>query len=233
MRGARRHGSTLLLLYALLNTTACSLPALLEENAQTVRASTSGIAENTRNVQQSTAVTRELLPAMEGLRTLERPMTEVAALGPPMSRVAALDTPMRNVAALSTDMQAVARLADPMNRVASMRTSLDAVSALNTPMQQVAALRPELIAVGELQGSMRDLAALREPMTRVAELKEPMARLASVAAMANPLGIVLLAAVGLVLWAAVTFFAVRLAVVSALQKSNAATLPPSPLEEST
>ena len=57
-------------------------------------------------------------------------------------------------------------------------------------------------------------------MTRVAELKEPMTRLASIAAVANPLGIALLAAVGLALWGTVTFVAVRLAVSSALERAN-------------
>lgn len=226
MRRTWRDRTGALLVWVLLGGTGCSLPALLKENTQQVRASTAGIANNTGVVRQSTEVTRELLPAMQGLQKLEEPMKAVAGLGPslgsvaaldePMKRVAALDAPMRDVAGLSPDMRAVSRLDGPMNRVAAMRPSLDAVSALSTPMERVAALGTELRAVAELQGSMRELAALREPMTRVAELRQPMDRLAAFVPASHPLGIVLIALLGLGLWGVVTFVAVRLAIVSAL-----------------
>ena len=68
------------LLCTLLDSTGCSLPALLKQNTETVRENTKGIAENTRIVQQSTGVTRELLPAMQGLRALSQPMNDVAGV---------------------------------------------------------------------------------------------------------------------------------------------------------
>ena len=83
-------------------------------------------------------------------------------------------------------------------------------------MERVAELRAELQAVAELQGSMRELAALREPMARVAELRQPMDRLAAFAPTTHPLGLVLIAMLGLGLWGVVTFVAVRLAIASAL-----------------
>jgi len=226
----RPRGIGMLLTCVLLACAGCALPGLLRQNTAIVQASTQGIAENTRMVARSAAVTERLLPAMEGLRALEQPMNSVAGLSPvlasvaaldaPMSSVATLDGPMRELSTLSPDMRAVARLAGPMNRVAMMRPSLDAVSALRTPMEHVAALQPELRAVAELQGSMRELAALREPLVLVAELRQPMTRLAALAPVSHPLGLVALAVLGLALWGAVTFFAVRLAVASALRHSR-------------
>ncbi|MGH7637159.1 MAG: hypothetical protein ACREOK_05865, partial [Gemmatimonadaceae bacterium] len=108
----------------------------------------------------------------------------------------------------------------PMTRVALMRPSLDGVSALRVPMERVASLQPELRAVAELQGSMRELATLRDPLIRVAELRQPMTQLAALNPIANPIGFIALALVGLAAWAAVTFFAVRFAVLSAMSRSG-------------
>ena len=192
-----------------------TLPSLLKENTRTVKASTEGIAANTREVHESSEITKQLLPAMEGLRGLEQPMTEVAKLGPSLTAVAALDTSMTRVAALSPAMLSLAQLDDPMMRVAQMRPSLDAVAALDRSMREVAALRTELRAVAELQRSMTELGTLREPMMRVAELRQPMSRIAALAPLSNPVGIIVGAVVALGLWGLVTFAAVRLAVGSA------------------
>ena len=58
--------------------------------------------------------------------------------------------------------------------------------------------------------------ALRQPMERVADLREPMTRLARLGAVLDhPILLIVLALVGLGLWGAVTYVAVRLAILSA------------------
>ena len=201
---------------------ACELPSLIRTNTETVRESTVGIAENTRTVQHSTEVTAAMLPAMEGLQGLSAPMQSVAELKPALASVAGLEEPMRGVAGLSPAMQSLTRLQTPMTRVALMRPSLDAVAALHGSLGLVAALKPELSAVAGLREPMRDVAQLRQPMERVAGLRDPMTRLANAAALVdNPIKLVLLAVIGLGAWAAVTFFAVRLAILSAMRVGSA------------
>jgi hypothetical protein len=227
MRRYRRHHIGALLTCSLTVVTGCDLAGLLKQNTRTVEASTEGIAANSRVVERSTAVTQQLLPAMEGLVApmnqvagLRPTLASVAALDGPMSRVAALDRPMSRVAALDVPMSRVAALDGPMTRVALMRSSLDGVSALSAPMERVASLRGDLRAVAELQGSMRDLAALRQPLVQVAELRQPMAQLAALNPLGHPFGAIALAVLALAAWGAVTFFAVRFAVISAMSQSR-------------
>jgi hypothetical protein len=219
MNGYQSRAVSLLLGCLSIASTGCAfaeLPSLLKENTRTVRASTEGIAANTREVGRSSEITKELLPAMQGLRTLEQPMTEVAKLGPSLTAVAALDTSMSHVAALNAPMRQLTTLAPAMQAVSRLDDPMMRVAALDKSMQEVAALRSELRAVAELQRSMADLGALREPMMRVAELRQPMTQIAALGPLGNPLGIAVVAIVGLLLWGAVTFVAVRLAVSTAL-----------------
>jgi hypothetical protein len=214
-----RHGCIALLFTLAATSSGCAfveLPSLLKENTRTVKASTDGIAANTREVEQSSRITRQLLPAMQGLGALEQPMRDVAGLAPAMTRVAALDVPMKELSNLGPGMTALSRLDDPMIRLAQMRTSLDAVAALDRSMRDVAALRSELRAVAQLQASMAQLGTLREPMVRVAELRQPMAQLASLAPLGNPFGVAGIFILALAAWGVVTFAAVRLAIGNAL-----------------
>src|SRR3569832_2270671 len=113
----RRPFRSLLLLPPLiapLAVTGCSLTALLKDNTRTVGESTAGIAANTRVVEHSTAVTEQLLPAMEGLGNLRQPMVAVAGLGPSLASVAALETPMSRLAALDAPMREVGALSPQM-----------------------------------------------------------------------------------------------------------------------
>ena len=103
-----------------------------------------------------------------------------------------------------------------MDRLAAMRPSLDAVAALGDPMVNVAALRPQLAAVADLRAPLDELGTLRQPLERVADLREPMTRLAALAAVLDrPILGIALVLLGLGLWGVVTFFAVRLAILSA------------------
>ena len=80
----------------------------------------------------------------------------------------------------------------------------------------MAALRPQLAAVADLRAPMDELAALRQPLERVADLREPMTRLAALGAVLDrPILGIALVLLGLGLWGVVTFFAVRLAILSA------------------
>lgn len=232
-----------------LSASACSLPMLLQKNLAAIEASTATIAANNDVVKHSTNVTEQGIKSFEGLRgpmesvaTLGPDLEEVAALNQPMRAVAKLDDPMKKVATLAAPMREVAalersmtRLADldpSLNRTAAlgpsmdllsqMRPSLDEVAALRDPMIQVASLRTDLGAVADLRTPMTELTTLRQPLERVADLRQPLEGVAGLGRLLeHPLLIALLILVGLALWGAVTFVAVRLAIVSAA----AATLP--------
>jgi hypothetical protein len=102
-----------------------------------------------------------------------------------------------------------------MDRLAAMRPSLDAVAALGDPMKNVAGLRPELAAVAGLRAPLDELGALKTPLERVADLRDPMTRLAALAVLLDhPILLAGLVLLGLAVWGAVTFFAMRLALLS-------------------
>ena len=220
-------------LLAALNGAACSLPSLLQRNLHAIEASTEIISKNSEVVKHSTAVSEKGIQSFEGLRgpmesmtkldptlkavaALDEPMSRVAELGPSMSQVAGLQQPMTRLAGLQPSMDATAALGPSMDRLAAMRPSLDAVASLGDPMKSVAGLRPELAAVAGLKAPLEDLGELKSPLERVADLREPMTRLAALAPMLNhPILLAGLALLGLGLWGAVTFLAVRLALLSA------------------
>jgi hypothetical protein len=86
-----------------------------------------------------------------------------------------------------------------------MRDSLD----------RVAALEPGVAAVAELERPMQELSRLRDSLDRVAALGEPMARVARIGGLLErPALLILVAGLGLGLWGAVTFLAVRSAILS-------------------
>jgi hypothetical protein len=63
---------------------------------------------------------------------------------------------------------------------------------------------------------MTTLAALKEPMERVAALQEPMTRVAALGSiLQSPGRLVVIGGLALLFWGAVTFGAVRLAIISA------------------
>ena len=218
-----------------LSGAACSLPGLLQKNLKAIEASTVAITENKDTVERSTKVSEEGIKSFEGLRG---PMESMAKLDPTLKAVAALDDPMKGAppgrpgsehaaarrAGAADDapwghrasLDATAALGPSMDRLAAMRPSLDAVAALGDPMKSVAALQPPLAAVADLRAPMEELSALRQPLERVADLREPMTRLSRLGALLDhPILLIALALVGLGLWAAVTFLAVRLAILSA------------------
>jgi hypothetical protein len=230
------------LLLAIVSGIGCSLPRLLRQNMESIKASTAGIVENTDVVRHSTKVTESLVPAMKGLEGLQKPMQAVAGLNPTLKAVAALDAPMTRVAGLDPSMRAVAALEQPMTRLVEIRPSLDAtaalgpsmdrlarmqpsldrVASLRESMDRVASLQPQLASVADLRGPMDELSTLRQPLERVADLREPMTRLAALGTvLGQPLLLFLLAIAGLVLWGGVTFIAVRLAIVSASRATTA------------
>jgi hypothetical protein len=207
---------------ALVASNGCSLINVIEENNRMVQASTAGIAANTETVQRSTRITEQLLPAMQGLQTLQTPMQavgalrptleSVAALGGPMTSVAALNSQMRAVAELQEPMAAVARLQGPMTGLTDLRPSLEATAALGGPMERLADMRPSLDAVAQLKGPMEgvaalepelaNLAGLQAAMQELAAMQEPLSRLAQVGA--HPFLLLLGAVVGLGAWGGVT-----------------------------
>lgn len=216
-------------LLAAVSAAGCSLPSLLKRNLQAIEASTDGIAKNSEVVKHSTAVSEKGIESFEGLRApmesmskldptlkavaaLDKPMSRVADLGPSMQQVAGLQQPMARLAGLQPSLDATSALGPSMDRVAAMRPSLDAVAALGDPMVNVAALRPELAAVANLKAPMDELAALKTPLEGVAHLREPMTRLALL--LDHPILLAGLALLALLVWGAVTFLAVRLALLS-------------------
>jgi hypothetical protein len=97
-----------------------------------------------------------------------------------------------------------------------MRSSLDAVAALQPSLLQVASLDRQLASVADLKTAMTTLAALKEPMERVAALQEPMTRVAALGSvLESPGRLILIGLLALAFWAAITFGAVRLAIISA------------------
>jgi hypothetical protein len=80
-------------------------------------------------------------------------------------------------------------------------------------MLRVAALDGQLGQVASLREPMQELAGLRQPMTKIATLGEPMMRVATL--LGHPLLIFLCVLLFLAMWGGVTFFAVRLAILSA------------------
>jgi uncharacterized protein YoxC len=223
----------LALAFTVLSCTACSVMTPVRRNTRAVDHSSATIAANTQAVATSTNAMTSLVPALQGVQRLEEPMKEVAALdarlrsvaelNQPMSRVAGLDPSIRAVADLRAPMMqlvgihrsldAAAALGEPIERLAQMRSSLDSVASLRDPMTRVAALDARLAAVASLRDPIQELAGLREPMAQVAALEQPMTRLAGI--LDHPVLLLACAVVGLALWGAVTFVAVRLAILSA------------------
>jgi len=87
------------------------------------------------------------------------------------------------------------------------------VSSLDVRLASVADLGPQLQQVG----------GLRQPLERVAALGDPMSRLAALGSILDrPLLLVAIGLVALAAWGAVTFLAVRLAILSASRTTSAA-----------
>jgi len=79
-----------------------------------------------------------------------------------------------------------------------------------------------LASVAALRGSMDQLGQLRMPMERLASLEEPMTRVAELGSLFNrPWLLAIAGLVALTAWGAVTFVAVRLAIVSAARVARA------------
>ena len=214
----------------------CNTAATIRQNTVGINASTDAIRTNSAAIAESTKGTTALIPALDGVNSLRAPLESVAALSPtlqgvanlrePMTRVAALDAPMQSVAALNgpmlrvaaldSTMNAVAGLDGPMRSVAAMRPSLEAVASLRPALDRVSALDVRLAAVSDLSPQLQQVGGLREPLERVAALDEPMSQLAALGSILNrPLLLLGIAVLALAAWGAVTFFAVKLAILSA------------------
>jgi hypothetical protein len=106
-----------------------------------------------------------------------------------------------------------------MDRLAKMRPSLEAVAGLHESLDRVAGLDAQLASVAALKGSMDQLGGLRTPMERLAALEAPMTRVAELGSLLSifnrPWLLGLVGLVVLAIWGAVTFVAVKLAIVSA------------------
>jgi hypothetical protein len=218
---------------AALGGAACSLPTLLQKNLKAIETSTATISKNNETVQASTRVSEEgirsferlrgpmesmagLEPTLKSVAALDAPLVKVGELGPSLHEVAGLQQPMTRLVDIRPSLEATAALGPSMDRLAAMRPSLDAVASLGDPLAGVAALRPQLVTMAELGRPMGELSALRQPLERVADLREPMTRLAALGHLLDrPLLLVALLLLGLGLWGLVTFFAVRLAILSA------------------
>lgn len=97
-----------------------------------------------------------------------------------------------------------------------MRPSLESVAALRPSLDRVSSLGDGLGAVAALGPQLQEVGGLRQPLERVAALEEPMARLATVGSiLQRPLLLLFVGLLALAAWGAVTFFAVRLAILSA------------------
>jgi hypothetical protein len=220
----------------------CSLATSINRNSDAIGKSTSAISSNTDTIAKSTAATGNLVPALQDVGKLQEPMKQVAALDPTMKSVAALSDPMTRVAALEPAMRGLAALQQPMvnlvaikpsldaaaglggplGRVADMRTSLESVAELRGSLTQVAALDTQLKAVADLRPAMEQLGQLKQPLERVGALGEPLQRLGPVLALLeHPVLLLLAIALGFAAWFAVTFFAVKLAILSAARKTGA------------
>jgi hypothetical protein len=89
------------------------------------------------------------------------------------------------------------------------------VAALDEPMTRMAGLASGMRQVGELQPTTR-LGRLQPSLDATAALRQPMERLSLlVVTLDRPVFLILLALGGLTAWGAVTFLAVRFAIVSA------------------
>jgi len=90
------------------------------------------------------------------------------------------------------------------------------VAGLHESLDRVAGLDTQLASVAALKGSMDHLGGLRTPMERLAALEEPMTRVAELGSIVNrPWLFVIVGLVALAAWGAVTYVAVKLAIVSA------------------
>jgi hypothetical protein len=87
------------------------------------------------------------------------------------------------------------------------------VASLQGSLDQVSQLEPRLAAVADLRGAMQALSALRTPLEQVGVLVGPMSRLTAL--IDRPVVLLLIAVAALSAWGGVTYFAVRLAIVSA------------------
>ncbi len=218
--------SWLALLVTVPMAAGCSLVKVVHQNTEAIKNSSGMIATNTQAVNASATGMMTLAPGLRELRGLQRPLKQVAALDPTLRSVAALKQPMVRVAALGPSMRAVANLRTPLTGLAGLRASLDAAAALTAPMERLARLRPSLDNVASLREPMKRVASLnaqlsavaelRDPLRRVAALEQPMRQLASVTkTLGHPWEFLLYALLGLAAWGAVTFVAVRFAIVSA------------------
>jgi hypothetical protein len=225
---------------AMSGAVGCSLATSINRNSDAIGKSTAAIASNTDTIAQSTKATGNLVPALQDVGKLQEPMKQVAALDPTMKSVAALNDPMNRVAGLEPAMRGLADLQQPMinlvaikpsldaaaglggplGRVADMRTSLESVASLKGSLTQVAALDTQLKAVADLRPAMENLGQLKQPLERVGALGEPLQRLGPVLALLeHPVLLLLAIVLGFGAWFAVTFFAVKLAIVSAARKT--------------
>jgi hypothetical protein len=85
-------------------------------------------------------------------------------------------------------------------------------------MADLASLGPRMAELTTLSGPMQEVASLRQPLVQVAALGDPMNRIAALGSLvANPVRLLVASIAALAIWAAVTFFAVRFAVLSAFR----------------
>ncbi|MGC4081495.1 MAG: hypothetical protein QM736_05100 [Vicinamibacterales bacterium] len=223
-------------LVAVLASTGCSTVTAIRENTKAIAGSTASITTNTTAIQQSTAGTTQLVPALQGVTRLEQPMTSLARLDQPMRDVAALSDPMARVAALDpihqvgggverTDVAA-------RNTRAAARCGVEAEwtddarrrDAREPRVGRLAArlarsgvgTRADAEVGGRLRGPMEQLSALRAPLEQVGSLAGPMGQLAGLTALLErPVLLIVIALAALAAWGAVTFVAVRMAIISA------------------
>jgi hypothetical protein len=211
-----------------LGGAGCSLATEVAHNSEGIQASTASIRANSDAIAQSTRTMTDMVPALTGLQRLQTPMESVAKLEPTLRSVAALDTSMRSLTTLVQPMtrltelgprlDSVAALYAPLVRVADLRSSLDGVVALREPLGRVASLSAQLDAVSALGGPLKEVSALRQPLAQLAGLAGALDPLiAAAAVLQHPAILVVLAVLALAVWAAVTYFAVRLAMTSAMR----------------
>ena len=245
MTATLRRATAIVTTCAMATTASCSLATSINRNSDAIGKSTAAISSNTDTIAQSTKATGDLVPALQDVGKLQEPMKAVAALDPtmksvaalsdPMTRVAglepamrglgALQQPMINLVAIKPSLDAAASLGGPLGRVADMRASLESVAELRGSLTQVAALDTQLKSVADLRPAMEQLGGLKQPLERVGALGEPLQQLGPLLALLeHPILLLLAIALGFAAWFAVTFFAVKLAIISAARKTSAAAM---------
>ena len=161
---SRRGRLTFLACVVLTSSSAaasCSLPALLERNAEGIGQASQAMRDTTRSI-DSTSQT---------LHALEPSLARVATLGPELEQLSALRSELAEIALLRRELTQIARMGGQLDRVSDLDQKLADLTALEPSLERLIAMREPLEKLSGVAEHTGELARLEQPLIAAAGLE--------------------------------------------------------------